>query len=153
MKPCTKTDFRMYSPLVGPAEEICWTCGVAKEKHGLSGSLEKSTDLHNSGITSGVALAMLDQATAPVVQGGAITQVRIHPQDTISYTVNSAIMYHYNSTGKFPTLIYLNPKRYLELSNLPGIVKGNASLSYPGPTSYISVTPDSNLHEWLLRCW
>lgn len=33
MKSCAKTDFRMYAPLVGPAEEICWTCGVAKEQH------------------------------------------------------------------------------------------------------------------------
>ena len=30
---CTKTDFRMYQPLQGQPEEICWTCGVGKDKH------------------------------------------------------------------------------------------------------------------------
>lgn len=55
MKPCTKPDFRMYSPLVGPAEEICWTCGVAKDKH----EVEYKTGHMKSGasITEMVGLA------------------------------------------------------------------------------------------------
>ncbi len=97
---CTKTDFRTYQPFQGQPELICWTCGVAKDRHYQD---------KPKGLESGIALEMQDEIQASGLKAYLASSVM-----DLMYKKLSDYNLNY---GKDPSYFYISFRDYNKLTD------------------------------------